>query len=577
MRTLIALAFGAATVVAYPAVTIGQRQTAEAAKTGVIRGRVSAADTGRPLRRARVSIGSQTPGQMPIVANTNSLGVFEARDVPAGAYTVAASRAGYLAMQFGERQPGETGATVDVPPGGIVDRVDMALPRGAVLTGRITDELGEPYPGVQVHALALRYRLGKRVQTPVGIATTDDAGQFRIAGLPPGSYHVVASSSETWRNEKKETLAFAATYYPGGSADLAQPIALGPSQHRAGLDFSLQSGRAATISGRVVREDGQPAANAGVTIAMSYPGAGGIFTAGMRSVRAGADGGFEIKEVPGGSYSVMAGGDERYVTVAGADIDNVVLSSKVGSTVTGTLTTDTGAPPPFSHSGVRVALAAPFDRVLPTVRVVSVESDWSFEMKSLGGPFLFRIVGLPEDWDLRAVRFGDRDITDAAWDVPTGGKTITGLTIVVTQSVGRVSGTVLDSRGKPTAAATVVVFSEDAQHWMPFSRLLRTARPTPDGRFTIVGLPAGIYRAAAVRTIEPGQWEDRAYLESLRDAAARFVLADGGTESLTLEVSESPSSSVRPTASARTRRPLPCGRAARAADRSDRTRCRAPA
>jgi hypothetical protein len=204
--------------------------------------------------------------------------------------------------------------------------------------------------------------------------------------------------------------------------------------------------------------------------------------------------------------------------------------------VSGTLVTDDDARPPFPPSGVRLLLDAPVGKVLPTVRVGYLEPDWSFKLANLGGPFLFRTIGLPEGWMLGAVKLNDKDITDVPWDVPTGGQQIAGLKIVVTQKVGRVSGSVLDDTGKPTSGATIVVFADEENLWMPSSRFVRTTRPDRDGRFSIAGLPAGTYRAMAREFVEDGQWDDRAFLEAARDAAAKFILGEGTSETITLRL-----------------------------------------
>jgi hypothetical protein len=193
-------------------------------------------------------------------------------------------------------------------------------------------------------------------------------------------------------------------------------------------------------------------------------------------------------------------------------------------------------PPPFPTSGVRILLQTSSDDVLPTVRVVQVDTNWSFKLQSLGGPFLFRVMGLPEDWTLGAVRLDERDITDVEYDVPTGGKEIRGLQVILTRKIGRVSGAVTDSTGKPASQATVVVFSEEPEHWRPYSRYIQATRPSADGSFLIKGLPPGTYRAIVRDFIEQGQWEDREFLESVRDEGVRFVLADGGAERLTLRL-----------------------------------------
>ena len=175
------------------------------------------------------------------------------------------------------------------------------------------------------------------------------------------------------------------------------------------------------------------------------------------------------------------------------------------------------------------------DKVLPTVRVVEAADDWSFKMQGLGGPFVFRLTGLPDDWMLASGTLNGRDITDEHFDVPTGGKEITGATLVVTRKVTRVAGTVLDDRGNPTSSAAVLVFADDSTEWFPYSRAVRVTRPDTDGRFTITHLPPGTYRAVALEFIERGQEEDVAFLTELRDAATLFNLMDGGTQTLRLE------------------------------------------
>ena len=60
--------------------------------TGVIRGRVLAADTGRPLRRARINVTAPELGPQPVNTSTGADGRYEIRDLPAGRYTVSVSR-----------------------------------------------------------------------------------------------------------------------------------------------------------------------------------------------------------------------------------------------------------------------------------------------------------------------------------------------------------------------------------------------------------------------------------------------------------------------------------------------------
>ena len=100
---------------------------------------------------------------------------------------------------------------------------------------------------------------------------------------------------------------------------------------------------------------------------------------------------------------------------------------------------------------------------LPVGRGIGgVNDDWSFEIRGMAGPQLVRLAGLPEGWGpLRTVALAGRDITDApivfSRQMPT-----TGLQILLTDRLTRLTGTALDALGRSTTDYTVVIFPEDA-------------------------------------------------------------------------------------------------------------------
>src|SRR5688572_19767634 len=145
-----------------------QAQREPEGKPGSVRGTITSAATGKPLRRARVRLlpVADLRGGPQLTANTNAAGRFQIRNVPRGTYYLSAERAGYLRVERGQRNALERGLTIEVESGQELDRIDLALPAGGVLAGRITDELGEPYPGVSVTAITWRYDAGQRVPFP---------------------------------------------------------------------------------------------------------------------------------------------------------------------------------------------------------------------------------------------------------------------------------------------------------------------------------------------------------------------------------------------------------------------------
>src|SRR5918994_4630952 len=98
-----------------------------------------------------------------------------------------ASKAGYVTMRYGQRRAFEAGnRSLDLADGQSVTNVQFNLPRGGVITGRITDEFGEPVAGTTVKVLKHQYAEGRRELTPVmggWGASTDDLGRYRVYGL----------------------------------------------------------------------------------------------------------------------------------------------------------------------------------------------------------------------------------------------------------------------------------------------------------------------------------------------------------------------------------------------------------
>ena len=521
----------------------GQSPTQGPDKPAHIRGRVVSAENGRPLVRARVSLlSASAPGRPLMTTSTNVQGNYDLSDVPPGSYFVSASRAGYLELQYGQRRARERGLSVDVKAGATVGRIDISLARGGVLAGRVVDELGEPYPGLMVTAWQMRYQQGRRVPFPSGTGRTDDQGAYRISGLQPGAYTLSALSSETWRNEKNETLGYATTYYPGTSLDQAQSIVLEAGQQRTTLDIALTAARTARLRGRIARSTGEPAAGESVSLTPSIRGTTlTILSGNPITTKSGADGSFELRDVPPGYYNLRASigrneSDSISVDVSG-DLDDLLLVPRSGSTVTGVVVTDTGEPPPFTASGARVLLLAPGERVLPTVRLPAINADWTFTLSNLGGPFLFRLSGFPDDWMLDSVRLNDENLTDVPFDVPTDQRQISGLRIAITKDAGRIAGTVATAKGTPTADAFIVAFPEDERHWMFGSRFVRTARPTTEGSYVISGLPEGEYLLVAEPELMEGEWESREYLKKAASRATRATLSRGGSITVDLKVS----------------------------------------
>ncbi len=165
--------------------------TGTASITGVVLG---AETPPRPLRRTRVTI-SGSELELSRTTITTDEGRFTFDSLPAGRYTVSASKDGYASLAFGAVRPGRPGGLVTVAAGE-VRQIRMQLPRGAVITGMLRDPQGDPAPGIPVVVLSRRFApaSGEQRLVPVpGInVSTDDRGIYRVFGLAAGSYLVTA-------------------------------------------------------------------------------------------------------------------------------------------------------------------------------------------------------------------------------------------------------------------------------------------------------------------------------------------------------------------------------------------------
>jgi hypothetical protein len=540
-----------------PVLAASQQQTApprdaagppQAPATAIVRGRITAAANDRPLHRVRVTLHGGIPNAPSAVTDTR--GEFEISEVPAGSYRLTATRAGYLTIQYGQLRPREAGRTIEVETGAVIEGLVMALPRGAVLAGRVTDELGEAAPGVTVEALEYRYIRGHRVLVPARITRTNDAGDYRLSGLEPGTFQLRARSREIWESDDGDTThIYAVTYFPGVTAvERPQTIDLKVGQEVGGLDFPLMPAHAARITGIVEDATGQPLANQQVSLSELTRTIGGrILSSGQGAspVKTDARGAFEFSKLPSGEYIASSGGPNERASVTiildEGHVEHVVLSPKAEARVSGTVTTDDGQPPPFLASRIRLlAVSADPRKVLPGWGEGSgdtIRADWSFNLVNLDGPYLFRLMNLPDAWMVTAVRGGGRDITDTPLSIPRG-SVVTGLEIVISRKGGRVSGAVVTAAGAPAPDSTVIAFAEQPAHWIPGSRFVRATRPDDDGRFSLAGLPAGAYRVIARDLVIDGQWGDPEFLRSLLRESVRVEVAESGMETVRLTMAE---------------------------------------
>ena len=510
--------------------------SATAKGTAALRGKVVTADTGRPIRRVQISLSSSDGGE-PRTVSSNAQGIFEITDLPAGRYTVTAARSGYLRLQYGQRRPGEPGRPVELRDGQKFTNLDFALPRASAIIGRVTDEVGDPLPNASIFPMQWRYFRGEKRLVPTGgggpFNRTDDTGQYRITGMDPGDYYVMAVSRESWTDEKdaKERIGFLPTF-SGGTASPTEAarvrVVLG--QDATVPDFPMVPGRVGTISGTALSSSGAPLVGESISLSQEFQGPGASSSFGAPGTKVATDGTFSIRNVVPGTYKMtlrVAGDSERPMEGAtttfvftGDDLSGIQLLTTPGGTLRGRVITDTGEALPRDH---KMTVSA---RPLDTARTFSafsqdngrVRDDLSFEVTGVFGVVKASVAPVPPGWYVRSVQYEGKDLLDTTVDV-TGGQRLDGVTVLLTRTLPVFRGTLLDDKGHPSEGS-VVLFPEDTALWAEESRLIRRVRPDSTGAFEFRNLIPGKYLAAAVEYVRDGDFQDPSFLEGLREHAS---------------------------------------------------------
>ena len=529
--------------------------------TARLRGRVVAAQTGLPLRRAQVTAFT-TEGQTRRVATTDAEGRYEFVELPAGRFSVTATKAGYVQQQYGQRRPFEAGTPVTIADGETVERIDFTLSTGSVITVRVTDDFGEPFAGAQVQVQRFQYGPdGERRLTPspgaggMFMSATDDRGEIRLYGLSPGEYVIAASvrniglPGATNPNDTNE--GFSPTFYPGTiSAGEAQAISIAAGEERS-VQFAMVAARMSRISGTVMTSDGRPATGAQL-IVVTRSGGTAMSSSGMGNVA--ADGSFAVSGIAPGDHSIEvrpqprsgeSGGEFASVpvVVSGADITNLRIVTGKAANLSGrvifegTSKRDTG----FGPLRVFMMPSDPMNRQMffggadPMTNGV-VDENGNFQLAGASGR-VFLMVSTPPLWVIKSVTLDGNDITDEPLEL-TGKQSISGLVIRLTDKLTQISGRVSDGRGQVLRDYVVVIQPAEAKEPIVASRWIRTARPDTSGRFETRGMRPGRYVATAVEALEQGRQFAPEFQEQLRRGGREFSVREG--ESVALDLTLTP-------------------------------------
>ena len=537
------------------------------AGTAVISGVVVDADN-KPMRQVAVRIEGDPRASRTVM--TDDAGRFAFTRVPAGEFFLRAKKPAYPEVSYGAKRPGRAGVRLQIKDGARIDNIVLKMERGAVLTGTVVNDRGQPVPDVSVTAYRVYTGLDGTFSTSsVSFGSTfpktDDRGVYRFYGLPAGEYIVgtspffgsVSSARVPTDEEIREAFAraqqaalnpteaarprptraesqqmdYTPVYYPDApNAVDATRIRVSAGEERAELDLRLTLRPTAAISGRVTNLGDAKS----VEMLLVTRAQGSTLHTG-----ANADHSFNFRGLPAGDYTVAArtNGPQPLIasadiTLNGRDVDGVNLDLAPPAAFPGKVVVNASTLPPPVFSQIRISVSPTTPRGFGISASATPAADGTFILQGML-PGTYQIVtsvigvsGGAVPFTMVSTFMGDRDVTDVPV-VITAGALLAPLTITLSDTASELSGQLTLPDGKPATDYYVIAVAADQRYWLWNTRRIKSARPNAGGRYVFSGLPPGIYRVAATTDLENSDLQDRTFLEQIVAASAEVTIGAG--------------------------------------------------
>jgi hypothetical protein len=564
----------------WAALALAQQQN-EPPKKARLEGSV-VSTTGEAIPRAQISLTGQASGAgggpaTPVNLRTTAGddGKFAIENIEPGRnYQLSAQRPGYVTARYGARSTNGPGSPLTLGAGAELKGLVLTMTPQGVISGRVTDQSGDPVQGAIIYTARRGYQRGVRTLLPVQSAQSNDQGEYRIPNLPPGSYYVVVMDRRVaglalGANVQGGRTGNVTTFYPNAAeAQGAVALQVNPGSELRGIDVRLRQARMFSIRGKI---EGLPAGAVNPSL-LAIPkdavtGANIVAQLGQSAapVRP-PDYAFEVSGLPAGTYvltprvqmqangvNTARMGNPLEVVVADADINGMVVPFGGGSVVTGKVAFEGGDVKILSTASGQnaelLAAAAAAGVVLnvagqrPTVGLIPVGVlpgvSASSQISETGdiriegaAPAKYQINfgSLPAGAYVKSVRFNGQDALRNGIDLTSGngGELI----IVISNRASGISGSVRDERTGSdklaSLAGLMVTLWPREPELGTVNGGVHTAYTDQNGAFQFQALPPGEYFLAAWEEAETGLTQSRDFLTQFTNDAARISVAEGG-------------------------------------------------
>jgi hypothetical protein len=499
-----------------------------------------------PLRSATVELQSVEDRTHSVSVATDAGGRFQIKGIDPGRYRLKVTRNGFVIQEYGQKTPSDPGSDLRLSAGQDLKDLLFRLIPWSVIAGRILNEDGEPLPWAQVSALREVYREGKRKLSPEVMVPTNDLGEYRLFGLPPGRYFVSAKYKPgvkiIGQQQIQEGLGddsergYAPTYYPGSPDPArASTITVKAGDEIPSVEILLRPVTVFKIRGRVFNMVSGKRSGSGVNIVLEPRNTGLAWNSPDQQMYVEKpDGSFEINNVLPGSYTLSAfwfDEGKRYQTrqsieVGNADAEGMNLVIGPGVAISGHVTWD--GKPSLEREELSVYVSAADSSMSFSSGARIARGDF-FTLRDVSeGTYRLNVNGQSKDSYLKAVRYGTGDGLENGFTVIRG--TQPSIEVTISSRGARVQGTITDADKVPAAGLWVVLVPDEARRGQ--SRLYKQTTTDQFGHFELRGIAPGDYKLFSWEEVEDGAWEDPNFLKPFEEKGEWVSLQDGDAKTV---------------------------------------------
>jgi len=524
MRLLLAIAVVAS-------IAVGQE-----AGHAVISGTVVEASTGKPVRKAIVTLTLQGAPRRWATARTDSSGQFTFAGLPAGQYDLGATMQGvgaawgsgvillregdYVVPRAWGSFYGTTGAgkipeLISIEEGETRGGLKLLFIRPGNITGHVFEPDGHPAAKVIVTVLS-----GKRAQVNLRSDITDDSGEYQFIGLDPGDYYLLATpQSQGVRSQGNGNGLLTPQYY-GGSREWKDSTVLHVrgGESLTGADFHLRAEQPRTIHGHLT----------GVPVLAPEREEVLISLGGQAYLAHGPDYSFDFSNLLEGVYRVETRvnvGGQVWAASQPVDTrtagDEVILPLAPPMDIKGQLRIEGEAGRAKSDFEVGLVRENSWSNDAPIVGQPG--ADGGFILKQvLAGEWVLNVDKLPAGAFLKSASLGDQDVRFKPFTIGPGS---TGpLNIVISTRTAQLAGEVEAGSGDPKRAGIVLA---PIGPFHDLARFYYVAVSDDSGKFQFAHVAPGKYRIFALENMAPQPFRNPEVADQLGDLGTEIELTEG--------------------------------------------------